>query len=143
MQAQRANPLWIVHWVLGPQGEGSQGFCGGLHGMMGGSPSYSGRQKHLGLPFTWRQPELGPQGLGLQRSPSGTENRKGHTILDSQFKYIWLNLNSCVSGKNRINLTIEIICLVRGHLLQFVNGFPVIPLGQKQIGLPLSSSHRA
>lgn len=29
------------------------------------------------------------------------------------------------------------------YLLQFLKGFPVSPLGQKQIGFPLSSSHSA
>lgn len=29
------------------------------------------------------------------------------------------------------------------YLLQFLNGFPVNPFGQKQIGFPLSSSHNA
>lgn len=29
------------------------------------------------------------------------------------------------------------------NLLQFLNGFPVNPFGQKQIGLPLSLSHIA
>lgn len=29
------------------------------------------------------------------------------------------------------------------YLLQFLNGFPVNPFGQKHIGLPLSNSHNA
>lgn len=66
----------MAHWVLGPQGEGSHGFDGRLHGLDGGFPSYSGRQKHNGEPFTTRQPEFGPQGFGAQLSPSGTETKR-------------------------------------------------------------------
>lgn len=33
--------------------------------------------------------------------------------------------------------------IFREYLLQFLNGFPVKPLGQKQIGLPRSNSHKA
>lgn len=37
----------IVHCVFGPQGEGLQGFCGKAHGICGGVPSYSGKQKQI------------------------------------------------------------------------------------------------
>lgn len=71
-----AKPLLrIAHWVLGPQGEGSHGCDGTEHGLVGGFPSNSGRQKHWGEPWTSRQPELGPHGLGKQSSPSGTAIR--------------------------------------------------------------------
>lgn len=71
-----ANPLLkTVHCVLGPQGDGLQGFSGGAHGICGGVPSYSGRQKHTALLPTKRQPLLGPQGFGLHVSPSGTARK--------------------------------------------------------------------
>jgi hypothetical protein len=63
----------MVHWVLGPQGDGSQGLVGRVHGLDGGLPSYSGRQKQSGEPFTIRQPEFCPHGFGSHLSPSGTE----------------------------------------------------------------------
>lgn len=68
-----ANPFdKILHCVLGPHGEGSQGFSGNRHGLPGGLPSYSGKQKQRLTPFTTLQPELGPHVFGLHSSPSGT-----------------------------------------------------------------------
>lgn len=75
--------------MLGPQGDGSQGFEGSSQGMDGGWPSYSGRQKQMGLPSTRRQPELGPQGFGEHSSPSGTDISK--KILNN-YKYIYIFL---------------------------------------------------
>lgn len=73
-QVHLANPLLkMAHWVLGPQGDGSQGLVGRAHGRLGGLPSNSGRQKQSGTPFTRRQPEFGPHWLGSHFSPSGTE----------------------------------------------------------------------
>lgn len=34
-------------------------------------------------------------------------------------------------------------CVRNEYILQFLNGFPVNPFGQKQIGFPLSNSHIA
>ena len=73
-QVHLANPLLrIAHWVLGPHGDGSQGLEGKLQSLVGGFPSYSGRQKQSGELFTTRHPEFGPHGFGSQMSPSGTE----------------------------------------------------------------------
>lgn len=73
-QVHFAKPLDnMAHWVLGPQGDGLQGLAGRSHGICGGLPSYSGRQKHMALPPTTLQPEFGPHGLGEHSSPSGTE----------------------------------------------------------------------
>lgn len=72
--------------MLGPQGDGSQGLDGKVHGLDGGLPSNSGRQKQSGKPFTTRQPEFGPHRFGSHLSPSGTEikyvviSKKKHTI---------------------------------------------------------------
>lgn len=50
-QVHLANPLSNnVHWVFGPQGEGVQGLDGKRQGVMGGSPSYSDKQKHTAEP---------------------------------------------------------------------------------------------
>lgn len=69
-----ANPLSNnVHCVLGPQGDGVHGLDGKRQGVMGGSPSYSDRQKHTAEPCTTLHPEYGPHGLGEHSSPSGTK----------------------------------------------------------------------
>lgn len=60
-QVHFEKPLRIVaHCVFGPHGEGLQGFDGNLQGTLGGCPSYSGKQKHTGAPFTRRHPLFGP-----------------------------------------------------------------------------------
>lgn len=60
-QVHFAKPLFsIVHRVLGPQGDGSQGLLGSVQGESGGFPSYPGKQKHLTCPDITRQPELTP-----------------------------------------------------------------------------------
>lgn len=70
-----AKPLLnTVHCVFGPQGDGLHGFNGGAHGICGGVPSYSGKQKQTALLPTKRQPLLGPHGFGVQSFPSGTVN---------------------------------------------------------------------
>lgn len=72
-QVHLAKPLLsMAHWVLGPQGEGSQGCVGSVQALDGGLPSYSGKQKHCGASCTRRQPELAPHGFGTHSSPSGT-----------------------------------------------------------------------
>lgn len=45
-------------------------------------------------------------------------------------------------GVGMIKIKCE-FCTQHEHLLQFLNGFPVSPFGQKQIGLPRSNSHKA
>lgn len=65
-----------MHWVLGPQGDGVQGLDGKRHGVVGGSPSYSERQKHIASPWTTLHPEYGPHGFGEHSSPSGTKKKK-------------------------------------------------------------------
>lgn len=73
-QVHFAKPLdKRLHCVLGPQGEGLQGFAGRAQGDCGGVPSYSGRQKQTAFPPTTRHPELGPHGFGEHSSPSGTK----------------------------------------------------------------------
>lgn len=110
--------LSTAHCVLGPHGDGSHGFEGSSQAISGGCPSYSGRQKQTGAPSTRRQPELGPQGFGVHSSPSGTVRKVAYRIYSRLIMKLF-------------------------YLLQFLKGFPVSPLGQKQIGLPLSSSHCA
>jgi hypothetical protein len=63
------------HCVLGPHGELWHGLSGRVQGTEGGSPVYSGRQKHTADPDTTRHPVYGPHGLGEHSSPSGTEKR--------------------------------------------------------------------
>lgn len=74
-QVHFANPFdRTVHCVLGPQGEGSHGFCGIWHGTSGGLPSNSERQKHVGRLLTILHPLFGPQLFGTHSLPSsGTE----------------------------------------------------------------------
>ena len=62
--------------MLGPHGDGTHGFCGNVHGVWGGFPSNSGRQKHVGLPLILRHPELGPHGFGVHSFPSGTGKKE-------------------------------------------------------------------
>lgn len=76
--------------MLGPHGDGLQGFEGKVQGVCGGVPSYSGRQKQTAFLPTRRHPELGPHGLGLQLSPSGT---------------VKVNMRSNKSRRNRISRT--------------------------------------
>jgi hypothetical protein len=73
--------------VLGPQGDGVQGLVGKRQGVIGGSPSYSDKQKHTAEPWTTRQPEYGPHGLGEHSSPSGTKNEN---IYKPNIKYIYI-----------------------------------------------------
>lgn len=75
-----------MHWVLGPQGDGVHGLVGKRQGVIGGSPSYSDKQKHTAEPWTTLQPEYGPHGLGEHSSPSGTKNKN---IYKPTVKYIY------------------------------------------------------
>lgn len=63
-----------VHCVFGPHGDRLHGFSGKEHGICGGVPSYSGRQKQTALFPTTRHPEFGPHGFDVHSSPSGTVN---------------------------------------------------------------------
>lgn len=104
-QVHFANPLLNnEHWVLGPHGDGSQGFFGNAHGVCGGSPSYSGRQKHVGNPDTIRQPLLAPHGLGWHWSPSGTvinDKLFNHTFYKSYFGVLTAILEGIASQSFR------------------------------------------
>jgi len=52
------NPLSNnVHCVLGPHGDGVQGLVGRRQGVIGGSPSYSDKQKQTAEPCTTLHPE--------------------------------------------------------------------------------------
>lgn len=76
--------------MLGPQGDGSQGLDGRWHDVDGGLPSYSGRQKQSGEPFTIRQPEFGPHGFGSHLSPSGTENSNRQQLKHTTYTLIFI-----------------------------------------------------
>lgn len=54
----------ILHCVFGPQVETEHASFGGRHGIFGGVPSYSGKQKQTGVSLTTRHPLFAPQTFG-------------------------------------------------------------------------------